>query len=131
MSAPTQVSLKQIIRAHLKVTTRRIDAAQHYLIIQDQLADEFCALNLQRMITAGNACDHINPIPGQRIEQIELQRRDSAGIYEQIHWADLFIDLVGGHLTSIHVMSANHIEPFRVSAGLVAGEYSAGAVFCA
>jgi hypothetical protein len=28
-------------------------------------------------------------------------------------------------------MSANHIEPFRVSAGLVAGEYSAGAVFCA
>jgi len=79
MSAPAQVSLKQIIRAHLKVAARSINAAQHYLIIQDQLADEFCALNLQRMITAGNACDHTNPITGQRIQQVELQFRNSAG----------------------------------------------------
>ena len=60
--APTQVSLKQIIRSHLEVATRSIDAAEHYLIIQDQLADQFRALNLQRMIAAGNACDHINPV---------------------------------------------------------------------
>jgi len=116
MSAPAQVSLKQIIRAHLKMATRRIDAAQHYLIIQDQLADEFWALNLQRMITAGNACDHINPNQGQSIEQIELQRRKSTGIDDQVHWTNLLLDLVGRHLAFIHIMSTNHIEPLRACA---------------
>ncbi|MGA7293822.1 MAG: hypothetical protein WBW53_21570 [Terriglobales bacterium] len=55
MTAPTRVSRKQIIRSHVKVAMRSIDAAQHYLIIQNQLADRFGALNLHRMITTGNA----------------------------------------------------------------------------
>jgi len=46
--APGEASTK-IIRSHLKVAMRSIDAAQHYLIIQNQLADRFRDLNLHRI----------------------------------------------------------------------------------
>ena len=44
--APTQVRLKQIIGSHLEVAPGSIHAAEHDLIVQDQLADQFRSLNL-------------------------------------------------------------------------------------
>ena len=43
LSAPTQMGVCQIVRCHLEMSARGVHAAQHDLIVQHQLPDEFGA----------------------------------------------------------------------------------------
>ena len=67
------MGLGQIVRRHLKMSARGIHAAQHDLIIQHQLPDQFGSGNLERPVATRDAGEHIHPIQSQRIEKIELQ----------------------------------------------------------
>ena len=55
LSAPTQMGLRKIVRGHLKVAGRGIDATEHDLVVENQLPDQFGARNLERPVASRNA----------------------------------------------------------------------------
>jgi hypothetical protein len=55
LNAPTKMCLGKVVRSHLKVAARCIHAAQHDLIVQHQLPDEFSPGDLEGPVAARNA----------------------------------------------------------------------------
>jgi len=57
-----QMGLGKIIRGYLEMSARGIHAAQHDLILQHQLPDQFGSGNLERPVTTLDASEHISPV---------------------------------------------------------------------
>src|SRR5579863_3256549 len=98
------------------MAARGVHAAQHYLIIEDQLSNELRTSNLQRMVAGGNTRDHIRPVPGQRVKQVKFEGRNTTRVQDQIHRTNCFLDLIRGYHSPVQVTPSNVAQPLWASA---------------
>jgi hypothetical protein len=90
LSAPTRMGLGQIVRGHLKVASRGIHAAQHNLILQHQLPDEFGSGTLKRPVACRSPliklsrrafiCQHMRGPSTERAHSLDQMNQPACNI---------------------------------------------------